>query len=176
MRTKRSLLFGSILLGLAILIACLAWANSAWLLTPLWAAIRLGQIQNEMKAVPTLQNTSLIDRVEGISPSGVYGCASVYVNELVGSNSLSVIDAVHALDAALPSDIRRTGRIYKNENGARYQWTRDVSLLLGDFAIEKVLSRFDEEVSTKAEQTYKTLFVIALWQPVYPDGFENRCH
>jgi hypothetical protein len=174
LKTRRFLIIGSIGLIALVIAACLVWANSAWLLTPLWTSIRLNQIRSEMGSVPTLASTSLVDRVDGISLSGVYGCASVYVNELRGSKSLSITDAVYELGAALSLNVQRTGKIHAG--GATYQWTSSISLALSDYAIERDLKRFDEVRGKEAERAYKTLFVIGLWQPVYPDGFEERCH
>lgn len=164
----------ALITALVVVAGCLVWANSVWLLTPFWGWVRLNQLRGEISAVPTIANTTLVERVEGISPSGVYGCGSVYIDELRGSNSLSITDTVHEFGAELPSDIQRSGRIYKS--GATYQWTNNILLGLSDFTIEKSSMRFDEVQGEAAEHTYKTLFVVGLWQPVYPDGFENRCH
>ncbi len=160
--------------ALTVVAGCLIWANSAWLLTPFWAWLRLNQLRGEMASVPTIASTVLIDRVEGMSPSNTGGCATVYIDELRGSNSLSITDTIHELGTDLPAGIQRSGRIYRS--GATYQWTGNILLGLSDFAIERSSMRFDEARSDAAEHTYKTLFVIGLWQPVYPDGFDNRCH
>lgn len=159
---------------LAALICCLVLANSAWLLTPFWAWLRLNQLRGEMSAVPSVANTTLVDRIEGMFPSGVSGCATVYIYELRGSNGLSLTDAYREFGTALPPEVQRTRVSSPSGNG--YDWKKDVSLEVSSYAAERDILPFGSTRSEAAESNYTTLFVIGLNQPVYPDNYNKRCH
>jgi hypothetical protein len=99
----------------------------------------------------------------------------VHIDELRGSNSLSITNIVHEMDAMLPAQVRQSRRIYSNSRGAGYVWSNEIELSISDYSIEKEISHFDPVRSDAAEHTYKTLVVVGLWQPVYPEGFNERC-
>ena len=164
----------AIAITLIVVAGCLVWANSAWLLTPFWAWLRLNDLRSQMASVPTVPNTTLVERIEGMSPSGVYGCASVYVYELRGSNNLSLSDVYQEYYSSLPSEVQHTKVSSSAGNG--YEWKKGVNLETSSFAAQRDILPFDSTRGEAAEQTYKTLFVVGLNQPVYPDNFDYRCH
>lgn len=174
MKTKNLTKLLGIAIALVTATGCLLLANSAWMLTPFWAWLQLNHLRSEMALVPPIANTTLVERIEGMFPSHVGGCASVYIYELRGSNNLSLSDVYDQFGSALPSLVQKTRSTAPIGEG--YYWNKDISLQIISFASEGGILNFNKALSDAAMQTYKTLFVVGLNEPVYPEGHNNRCN